>query len=120
MSKATVRLHVCPVETSLELLSGKWKPRILWKLHNQGVLRFGELKRELADITPKMLTQQLRDLENDGLVTRKVYAQVPPKVEYSLSPFGETLKPILNSIAQWGMQNQTHIVKVLDQTTSSS
>jgi DNA-binding HxlR family transcriptional regulator len=114
VSKTNGRLHVCPVETSLELLSGKWKPRILWKLHNQEVLRFGELKRELADITPKMLTQQLRDLEQDGLITRLVYPQVPPKVEYRLSPFGETLKPILDSIAAWGVQNQTHIVKMLE------
>ena len=114
MGCSNSRIHVCPVETSLELLSGKWKPRILWKLHQQGVLRFGEFRREMPDITAKMLTQQLRDLEKDGLVHRKVYAQVPPKVEYSLSEFGETLKPILDMIAQWGVENNPHIFKLLE------
>lgn len=109
------RIHICPVETSLELLSGKWKPRILWKLHQQEVLRFGELRRDLPDITAKMLTQQLRELERDGLVHREVYPQVPPKVEYSLSEFGTTLKPVLDTIAQWGTENHGHIVRVLEQ-----
>lgn len=109
------RLHVCPVETSLELLSGKWKPRILWKLHQQGVLRFGEFKRALPDITAKMLTQQLRELERDGLVNRTVYPEVPPRVEYSLSEFGETLKPILDMIAQWGTTHHRHIVRLLEE-----
>lgn len=113
------RVHICPVETGLELLSGKWKPRILWKLHQQEVLRFGELKRQLPDITAKMLTQQLRDLERDGLVHRQVYPQVPPKVEYSLSEFGRTLKPILDMMAQWGSDNHEHIVRVLEQPEES-
>lgn len=115
MSISNGRIHVCPVETSLELLSGKWKPRILWKLHQQGVLRFGEFRRELPDITPKMLTQQLRDLERDGLVNRTVYPEVPPKVEYALSEFGETLKPVLDMIAQWGAANHRHIVRLLEE-----
>lgn len=109
------RVHFCPVETCLELLSGKWKPRILWKLHQNGIVRFGELKRGLPEITAKMLTQQLRELEQDGLVTRRVYAEVPPKVEYSLSPFGETLKPILENIARWGTENHEEIVRILAQ-----
>ncbi|MCB0211991.1 MAG: helix-turn-helix transcriptional regulator [Anaerolineae bacterium] len=113
------RIHVCPVETGLELLSGKWKPRILWKLHQQGVLRFGEFRRQMPDITAKMLTQQLRDLEKDGLIDRKVYPEVPPKVEYSLSAFGETLKPILDMIAQWGTVNHHHIVTVLEETEAA-
>ncbi len=116
MDQSNGRIHICPVETSLELLSGKWKPRILWKLYQQEVLRFGELRRALPDITAKMLTQQLRKLEKDGLVQRKVYPQVPPKVEYSLSEFGQTLKPILDMIAQWGTENHTHIVTVLKQS----
>ena len=110
------RIHACMVETSLELISGKWKPRILWKLHHQGVMRFGQLRRELCNITPKMLTQQLRELEKDGLVYRKVYAQVPPKVEYSLSEFGSTLKPVLDVIAQWGVKHNNYIVEVLEQS----
>lgn len=118
MDQLNGRIHICPVETSLELLSGKWKPRILWKLRQQEVLRFGEFRRALPDITAKMLTQQLRELERDGLVKRKVYAQVPPKVEYSLSDFGQTLKPVLDLIAQWGVENHSHIVKVLEQPAS--
>lgn len=113
--KTVTRLHECPVETSLELLSGKWKPRILWKLHNQGVLRFAEIKRGLAGITPKMLTQQLRELEQDGLITRTVYAQVPPKVEYALNDFGQTLGPILDQLAVWGMAQQSHIRQILQE-----
>lgn len=119
MDHATSRIHVCPVETSLELLSGKWKPRILWKLHQKGVLRFGEFRRELPDITAKMLTQQLRNLEKDGLVNRKVYPQVPPKVEYSLSEFGETLKPVLDTIATWGTANHHHIVKLIEESSKA-
>ena len=107
------RIHACPVETSLELLSGKWKPRILWKLHQQGVVRFGEMKRQLGDITPKMLTQQLRELEQDGLVHREVYPLVPPKVEYSLSEFGLTLAPILEMLADWGISHHEAVVTIL-------
>lgn len=107
------RIHSCPVETSIELLSGKWKPRILWKLHRRGVVRFGELRRGMPEITAKMLTQQLRDLESDGLVMRTVYAEVPPKVEYRLSAFGATLGPILEQIAVWGVTHHETIVKLL-------
>lgn len=115
MSIVYDRIHICPVETCMELLSGKWKPRILWKLHQHGVVRFGQLKRGMPEITAKMLTQQLRELEQDGLITRRVYAEVPPKVEYSLSPFGETLKPILDNIARWGTENHEEIVRILAQ-----
>jgi DNA-binding HxlR family transcriptional regulator len=108
------RRHICPVETSLELLSGKWKPRILWKLHQRGVIRFGELKRAMPEITAKMLTQQLRELEQDGLITRRVYAEVPPKVEYSLSKLGESLKPILDELARWGVEHHRDIAKILE------
>jgi DNA-binding HxlR family transcriptional regulator len=108
------RIHDCPVETCLELLSGKWKPRILWKLHQNEMMRFNELRRSIAgNITAKMLTQQLRELEQDGLVTRTVYAEVPPRVEYRFSEFGQTLRPILDSIARWGMENNSEIVKIL-------
>jgi DNA-binding HxlR family transcriptional regulator len=97
----------------LELLSGKWKPRILWKLHRNGIVRFGELRRGMPEITAKMLTQQLRELERDGLVTRTVYAEVPPRVEYQLSDFGTTLEPILEQIALWGVAYQTTIQEKL-------
>ncbi|RIK45369.1 MAG: transcriptional regulator [Chloroflexi bacterium] len=110
---ANERIHSCPVETSLELISGKWKPRILWKLHQQGTVRFSALRRQLPEITPKMLTQQLRDLEADGLVTRTVYPVVPPHVEYSLSEFGRTLGPILEHLAAWGTAHHEGIVEIL-------
>ncbi|HQR34458.1 MAG TPA: helix-turn-helix domain-containing protein [Blastocatellia bacterium] len=106
------RLLVCPVETALEMLSGRWKARILWKLHRQ-TMRYSELRRGLPGITEKMLAQQLRQLEQDNLVTRTVYPGVPPKVEYSLSDFGLTLSPILDSIAEWGVRNRPHIVEVM-------
>lgn len=107
------RIHSCPVETCLELLNGKWKPRILWHLHQHEVLRFNELRRKLPGVTPKMLTQQLRELEEDGLITRMVYPVVPPKVEYTFSQLGETMRPILDQIAAWGMRHQEQIVGIL-------
>jgi DNA-binding HxlR family transcriptional regulator len=113
--KSNNRVNLCPVDTCLELISGKWKPRILWKLRRDGVRWFGQLRGELETITPKMLTQQLRELERDGLVKRRVYAQVPPKVEYSLSDFGQTLGPILDQIAKWGMENNQQIVELLSE-----
>lgn len=108
------RVHDCPVETCLEMLSGKWKPRILWKIYQHEVMRFNELQRNISGgITAKMLTQQLRELEEDGLIERKIYAVVPPKVEYRLSKFGQTLTPVLDSIAQWGTENNQEIVAIL-------
>ena len=117
---SSCRIHGCPVETSLELISGKWKPRLLWKLHQNEVLRFGEFKRQLPDITPKMLTQQLRELEHDGLIVRTVYAEVPPRVEYRLSPLGESLRPILDAVAAWGTHHQAEILQLLETQQESS
>lgn len=91
----------CPMELAMELIGGKWKVLILWHL-SFGVLRFSELKRKFPDITQKMLTQQLRDLEFNGLVDRNVYPQVPPKVEYSLTEIGSSLVPVLQEMNQWG------------------
>ena len=93
--------RACPIEVVLHLLSGKWKPIILHHF-NQGTQRFGQLRRLLPDATPQMLTSHLRELENDGLVHREVYAQVPPKVEYSLTELGRSLGPVVGSMAQWG------------------
>lgn len=114
------RLHECPVETSLELISGKWKPRLLWKLHQQPVIRFGEFRRAMPEITPKMLTQQLRELERDGLVTRRVFAEVPPHVEYSLSGFGETLQPVLEAIAAWGLTQHSAVRSIIEQQSAAA
>lgn len=107
----------CPVETSIELLSGKWKGRILWKLYNTPTMRFGELRRSLGTITEKMLSQQLRELETLGFVKRKIYREVPPKVEYSLSDLGRSIGPILDKFAEWGVAN---LEKVRTQSRSAS
>ena len=92
----------CPVRTTMEIIGGKWKPVILYYIKARSVCRFGELQRYIPHITKKMLTQQLRELEGDGIVNRKVHPQVPPRVDYSLTTYGKTLKPILQSMADWG------------------
>jgi DNA-binding HxlR family transcriptional regulator len=94
----------CPVERTLEVIGGRWKVLILRELF-PGVKRFGQLHRALHGITQKMLTQQLRELEEDGIIHREVYLQVPPKVEYSLTPLGESLKPIIDAMHEWGIRH---------------
>jgi DNA-binding HxlR family transcriptional regulator len=94
----------CPVERTLEVIGGRWKVLILRELF-PGVRRFGQLHRALHGITQKMLTQQLREMEEDGIIHREIYLQVPPKVEYSLTPLGESLKPILDSMHEWGIRH---------------
>ncbi|MDY6030004.1 MAG: helix-turn-helix domain-containing protein [Acidaminococcaceae bacterium] len=91
----------CPVAVTLGLIGGKYKALLLWHLSG-GVLRFSELRRLVPEATPKMLTQQLRELEADGLIDRRIYPIVPPKVEYSLTARGESLFPILRSMYEWG------------------
>lgn len=98
-------LPPCPVETTLLLIGDKWKVLILRDLID-GTKRFNELKKSINSISQKMLTQQLRAMEEDGLVDRKVYAEVPPRVEYSLTETGISLKPILDSLYCWGEQYQ--------------
>lgn len=93
--------YKCSIALALSIIGGKWKPLILWHLKNK-TLRFSELKRTLAPVTQKMLTQQLRELESDGLVHRHIYTQIPPKVEYSLTEEGRTVLPILEMISKWG------------------
>jgi DNA-binding HxlR family transcriptional regulator len=100
------------MELTLQVIGGKWKPIILYHLSDNGTRRFGELKQMMPNITQKMLTQQLRELERDGLIHRVVYAQVPPKVEYSLTELGMSLLPIMQSLNQWGRQyeEQSHVL----------
>ena len=91
----------CPVGATIELIGGKYKSLILWHLINS-TLRFGELRKLIPGATPKMLTQQLRELEEDNLITRTVYPVVPPKVEYSLTDSGRSIRPILSAMYEWG------------------
>lgn len=94
-------LPACPVETTLTLIGDKWKVLILRDLM-PGTKRFGELKKSIGSVSQKVLTAQLRDMEQNGLVHREVFAEVPPRVEYSLTPLGESMRPILAAMEQWG------------------
>ena len=105
--KAT-QLPACPVETTLTLISDKWKVLILRDLM-PGTKRFGELKKSIGSVSQKVLTAQLRDMEANGLVNRKVYAEVPPRVEYSLTELGKSLKPILDAMWDWGEDYKSSI-----------
>ncbi|HLO84640.1 MAG TPA: helix-turn-helix domain-containing protein [Nostocaceae cyanobacterium] len=113
--RADAEIHTkttCEVESTLKIIGGRWKVLIIRELMS-GVKRFGELQRLLPGITQKMLTQQLREMEEDGIIHRKVYPQIPPKVEYSLTPLGESLQPILYAMHEWA-------VKHLQQGTGNS
>ena len=96
-------LPACPVETTLMLIGDKWKVLILRDLMN-GTMRFGELKKSIGTVSQKVLTAQLRDMEEKGLLTRKVYAEVPPRVEYTLTENGYSLKPVLDAMWAWGAE----------------
>lgn len=98
-------LPPCPVETTLMLISNKWKVLILRDLMT-GTRRFGEIKKSIGNVSQKVLTAQLRDMEQNGLVSRKVYPEVPPRVEYSLTDLGKSLKPILEAMRIWGEEYQ--------------
>lgn len=104
------KLPACPVETTLTLISDKWKVLILRDLL-PGTKRFGELRKSIGHVSQKVLTAQLRQMEQNGLVNRKVYAEVPPKVEYSLTDVGYSLKPILDAMWTWGEEYQKKMEK---------
>lgn len=101
MNEKTKELPACPVETTLTLIGDKWKVLTLRDLM-PGIKRFGELKKSIGTVSQKVLTAQLRDMEANGLVHREVYAEVPPRVEYSLTELGQSLKPILDAMWNWG------------------
>jgi DNA-binding HxlR family transcriptional regulator len=97
--------YTCAVAATVAMVGGKWKTSILLYLKD-GTMRFGELQRAVA-VSQKVLTQQLKELEQDGIIRRQVYAEVPPRVEYSLSPYGQTLQPVLEALYSWGLQHYT-------------
>jgi DNA-binding HxlR family transcriptional regulator len=96
----------CPVETTLGVIGGKWKVVILFRLQ-EGTTRFSALRRRIPGLSERMLTQQLRELEREGVVRREVFPEMPPRVEYSLTPYGLTLKPITDAMCAWGKAHQT-------------
>ena len=102
MPRVRDKVFNCNKELTLYMIGGKWKMLILWKLGKQGTKRFGELKTLMPGVTQRMLVNQLRELEDDLLINRKVYPVVPPKVEYSLTKHGESLIPVLEAMYQWG------------------
>lgn len=103
---------LCKVDEALDILVGKWKPIILLHLLYEGTMRFSQLKRAIPGITQKMLTAQLRELEKEDLIHRVVYAQVPPKVEYSVTEHGKTLLPILEMMHDWATAHLEHMRKI--------
>ncbi|WP_047982277.1 winged helix-turn-helix transcriptional regulator [Ornithinibacillus contaminans] len=110
----------CRVEDALGILVGKWKPIILLHLLKNGTQRFSEMKRSLPGITQKMLTKQLRELEDEDIVERVIYPQVPPKVEYSITEYGRSLEPILHAMHEWGTKHTLHKMQKINQTSVQS
>ncbi|EWS82345.1 transcriptional regulator [Brachybacterium phenoliresistens] len=96
--------YICGIDAALDVVSGKWKGLVLWELHAHGVRRFSELRRALPGVSEKMLAQHLREMEADGIVLRTVYAEVPPKVEYSLTESGAALNEALLPLGAWGRE----------------
>ncbi len=107
--------HTCPVTATMKVLGGKWKPILINAIYFTSPARFGELKRSVIGITQSMLTQQLRELEDDGIISRKIYAEIPPKVEYTLTEFGLTLGPVILEMAKWGEEFKLKQQKVENQ-----
>ncbi|POO56198.1 winged helix-turn-helix transcriptional regulator [Agrobacterium rosae] len=101
-AKLTGNFPGCPVESTLSFLDGKWKGVILYHLMNEGTLRFNGLRRHIPSVTQRMLTKQLRELEEAGLISRKVFAVVPPRVDYALTPLGLTMQPVIAALKGWG------------------
>ncbi|BBM84405.1 winged helix-turn-helix transcriptional regulator [Candidatus Uabimicrobium amorphum] len=108
---------VCYFQLAMMIIGGKWKPKVLFHLVQHENIRFGELRRKIIGISEKMLIQSLKDLEKDKIVHRKVYRQVPPKVEYSLTDLGKSLIPILSSMEQWGKSYASYFVAKKEKNT---
>lgn len=108
------RRHVddfaCPIEATVAVIGGKWKTVILHYLSERGTLRFGEIRRLMPTATQQMIVNQLRELEHDGLIIREIFREVPPRVEYSLTPLGRSLSPILKAMKTWGVKFEEKLV----------
>lgn len=102
----------CKFGTALDILTGKWKSLILLRLLSHGTMRFSELQKAIPDISKKMLTQQLKELEYHDIVHREVYPQIPPKVEYSITEYGQLMKPVLQTMSDWGAGHVQHMEKL--------
>ncbi|SRR5579872_1492580 len=109
----------CPIQRTIAMIADKWKVIVIGNL-GEGTMRFRELQRAMVGVTPKVLTRQLRDLEHDGLVTRKAYAEIPPRVEYSLTPLGRSLLPILHQLHNWAVANSDTLLSRLEVQAPSS
>lgn len=109
----------CEMEITLSIMGGKWKPLILYYLIESGTKRFGEIMYFLNSASQKTLTKQLRELERDGLITRKIYAEIPPKVEYSITKKGSSLFPILELMCEWGEKNTTNNYEIINPQCNS-
>lgn len=105
-------LNTIPKQCPLDIIVGKWKPLIIQHLFHKKTLRFNELKKLIPDITQRMLTLNLRELEEHDIINRVIYPEVPPKVEYSLTEHGATLKPLMDSLHEWGQNHLNHIEKI--------
>ncbi|WP_221347677.1 winged helix-turn-helix transcriptional regulator [Streptomyces beigongshangae] len=102
--------YSCGLDAAVDVVGGKWKPLILWALHDAGTLRFGELRRNVPGVSEKVLSQQVRELEADGVVHREVYGEVPPRVEYSLTELGQALNTALLPLGEWGERHMREII----------
>ena len=109
MSEILDSLPACPVETTLSIIGNKWQVLILRDLNLNGTMRFKELQRSIGKISQKVLTSNLRTMEEAGIIHREVYAEVPPRVEYSLTTLGQTLKPVLDAMWAWGESYKEHL-----------
>jgi len=108
-TKARRGPYFCGIDAAMDVVSGKWKSLILWELQEHGVRRFAELRRGLSGVSEKMLIQHLREMEEDGLVHREVYREVPPRVEYSLTEHGRSLNRALGALGEWGVERMRRI-----------
>ena len=102
-------LAACPITPVVDLVFSRWTTPILWTLHEQGRMRFVELRRHIGTITPKVLAQRLRQLERDGLITRTYHAQIPPRVEYRITPLGQSLAPVFAQLATWSGEHMDQV-----------